>query len=408
MRQLFRALMLLAALPIRSFAQDTASVTFTEENSPVVEQRFIDRYENVFMTKVPTRKMFKLGYLATTYNGLGFNAAFEYKVLPALSLEVALTGRTNRTGNAVTLERFERQFSGNNLFASIGSRWYFEMNKRIARQQSANNFSGSYLGISYERSLAAILSNRPRELFSITYGFQSRFLANGFLDFSLGLYYASPYLFMWDRGYLPSRGFQAQNAVIASRALLGLAFGDWRRNNKEPLCDVLHCDYLVKQHFKIRLPEVNIGLEAQSLRAEAGYERKLGKSPLSVNLSIGSEMNLSSWETRSSITAVGEAQIRWYYLQKNQVRKGKASDNLSGLYLGPRFAYNYDRIVFRGRNPFNTWNAAAGILAGYQQRLFNRLYFDAAIGYSGNSMRKSIFKVSYCELQAKAGIGFAL
>ncbi|HWV31593.1 MAG TPA: hypothetical protein VN038_18165 [Dyadobacter sp.] len=405
---------LLVALGLGCRAQDTTSVTFTEENSPVVEQRFIDRYENVFMTKVPTRKMFKLGYLATTYNGLGFNAAFEYKVLPALSLEASLTGRTNRTGNAITLERFERQFSGNNLFASIASRWYFEMNKRIARRQSANNFSGSYLGVAYERSLAAIQSDRPREHFSLAYGFQSRFLANGFLDFSLGIYYASPYLFLWDRGYRPSPGFTTRNAVIASRALVGLAFGDWKRNDKGPLCDVLHCDYFVKQHFKIRLPEVNIGLESQSLRGEVAYERKLGKSPLSVNLGIGSETNLSSLEF-SSVTAVGEGQIRWYYLQRSQVRKGKASDNLSGLYMGARFAYNYYRTVYRfygninpKRKTFNTWDTSAGILAGYQQRLFNKLYFDATVSYSGGSMQESVFKVNYAELRAKAGIGFAL
>lgn len=398
---------LLVILGLGARAQDTTSVTFTEENSLVVEQRFIDRYENVFMTKVPTRKMFKLGYLATTYNGLGFNAAFEYKVLPALSLEASLTGRTNRMGNAITLERFERQFSGNNLFASIGSRWYFEMNKRIARQQSANNFSGNYLGIMYERSLAAIQSDRPREHFSLAYGFQSRFLGNGFLDFSLGIYYASPYLFLWDRGYRPSSGFTTRNAVIASRALLGLAFGDWKRNDKGPLCDVLHCDYFVKQHFKIRLPEVNIGLVSQSLRGEVAYERKLGKSPLSVNLSVGSETNLSSLEF-STVTAVGEGQIRWYYLQKRQVREGKASDNLSGLYLGPRLAYNYYRKVRSDGKVFNNWDVSTGILAGYQQRLFNRLYFDAGVSFSGRLLEGRIFKLRYGELQAKAGIGFAI
>lgn len=407
MLQLFRVFILLVVFVLPSFAQDTTSITFTEENDPVAEQRFIDRYENVFMTKIPTRKMFKLGYLATTYNGLGFNAAFEYKLLPTWSLEVSLTGRTNRTGSAITLERFERQFSGNNLFASIASRWYFEMNKRIARQQSANNFSGSYFGISYERSVAAIQSDRPREHFSLTYGFQSRFLANGFLDFSLGLYYATPYLFLWDRGYKPQPGVHTRNAVIASRSLLGLAFGDWKRNNKGPLCDVLHCDYFVKQHFKIRLPEVNIGIEDQSLRAEVGYERKLGKMPVSVNLTIGNESNLSSGE-QNSFATVGEAQIRWYYLQKSLVRKGKASDNLSGLYVGPRFAYNYDRIVYRQRRAFNTWHISTGVLAGYQQRLFSKLYFDAGVSFSGTFLEKRLFKLRYGELQAKAGIGFAL
>ena len=38
-----------------SLAQDTTSITFTEEAITVKEQRFIDRYETAFMTKVPTR-----------------------------------------------------------------------------------------------------------------------------------------------------------------------------------------------------------------------------------------------------------------------------------------------------------------------------------------------------------------
>ncbi|MGG7664406.1 hypothetical protein [Dyadobacter sp. BHUBP1] len=404
---------LLVVLGSGSRAQDTTSVTFTEEHSPVVEQRFIDRYENVFMTKVPTRKMFKLGYSSTTYNGIGFSATFEYKLLPAMSVEAALTSRTNRLGSVITIDRFERQLSGRNMFASIGSRWYFEMNKRIARQQSANNFSGSYLGVAYERSLAAIQSERPRQHFSVAYGFQSRFLSNGFLDFSLGLYYVTPYLSLYGTGNVPLPGVRTGNAVIASRSLLGLAFGDWKRNSTGPLCDVLHCDYFVKQHFKIRLPDVNVSLKNQSIRGEVSYERKLGKSPLSVNLGIWNETTNSSFG-RSSFSAIVEAQFRWYYLQKRQLRRGKASDNLSGLYAGPLFAYNYARSAIRfvvpvdpQRGVFSSWDTSAGILAGYQQRLFNKLYFDATVSYSGLSLQKRFFKVNYGELQAKAGIGFA-
>jgi len=107
-----------------TLAQDTTSVTFTEETSLVNEQRFIDRYENVFMSKIPTRKIFKLGYLATTYNGIGLHAAFEYKVLPAWSFEETVTSRASLDGNSLTIDRSQRQLSGRNLFASIGSRWY--------------------------------------------------------------------------------------------------------------------------------------------------------------------------------------------------------------------------------------------------------------------------------------------
>ena len=55
---------------------------------------------------------------------------------------------------------------------------------------------------------------------------------------------------------------------------------------------------------------------------EVSYERKLGKSPLSVNLSVWNETTNSSFGG-SSFAVIGESQFRWYYLQKRQVRKGK-------------------------------------------------------------------------------------
>lgn len=44
------------------FAQDTTRIVFSQEADTLVKQRFIDRYENIFMTKVPTRHMLKLGF----------------------------------------------------------------------------------------------------------------------------------------------------------------------------------------------------------------------------------------------------------------------------------------------------------------------------------------------------------
>jgi len=170
----------------------------------------------------------------------------------------------------------------------------------------------------------------------------------------------------------------------------------------------------VRRHFKIRLPEVNIGIDNQALRAEVGFERKLGKSPLSVNVSVGNEIDRFPYGG-NRILAIGEAQVRWYYRQKHQLRKGRASDNLSGLYVAPRFAYhfyrwveNYDVLVNPRKRVSDFWDTRMGITAGYQQRLFNKLYFDAGVSFSGKSLENRLFKIRYGELQAKAGIGFAL
>lgn len=410
MLKFFTWILLLTMLATPACAQDTTSITFSEEAVNLEDQRFVDRFENVFMTKIPTKWIFKLGYTASTYKGIGLTAAFEYKVLPSLSLEAAIYSRAAREGDGIYLDRFFRQLSGRNLFASAGTRWYPNMMRRIARQQSANNFTGSYVSLLYERSLGAIQYGHVRDHFSLTYGFQSRFLTNGFLDFSLGLYYLRPYVEWYPVGLPATTTFRVNNLVFASRSLIGLAFGDWKKTSSGPLCDVLHCDYLVRQHFKIRLPEVNIGLENQSFRAEIGYERKIGKSPFAMNLNVRNDTERSrsyydilALKGRTEV----EGQLRFYYLQKSQVRKGKASDNLSGLYVGARFGYRWEYEHYNGREQYSGRNQIVGVAAGYQQRLFHKLYFDSAVGLSGVGYVRNILKVRYSEVNARAGVGFA-
>jgi hypothetical protein len=408
MLKVFTLILLSISMAMPVCAQDTISITFSEETDGVADQRFIDRYENVFMTKVPTKRMFKLGYTASTYKGIGLTAAFEYKIFPFLSLEAAIYSRAAREGDGIYLHKVFRQLSGQNLFASAGSRWYPNMTRRINRQQSANNFTGSYVSVLYERSLNAIQYGNVRDHFSLSYGFQSRFLANGFLDFSLGLYYLRPIPGWYMFGAEAPSGFRTNNLVLASRSLIGLAFGDWKRTDSGPLCDVLHCDYLIRHHFKVKLPEVNIGVQNQSIRAEVGYERKVGKSPFSMNVSVFNETDRSKLVQYPSLQGRAEAewQLRFYYLQKSQVRKGKASDNLSGLYVGARFAFRWDYEHRNVREKYAGSEAIAGILTGYQQRLFHKLYFDSAISLSTVDLYKPE-KHRYREVNAKAGVGFA-
>lgn len=122
--------------------------------------------------------------------------------------------------------------------------------------KSANNFSGSYFSLGYERSVRQIQGAMHHEHISINNGLQSRFLSNGFVDFSLGLFYVSPDALNYRTDNSGSHGFQVRNLILASRSAVGLAFADWKKNGKAPLCDVLHCDYLIKQQFKIKLPEI--------------------------------------------------------------------------------------------------------------------------------------------------------
>jgi hypothetical protein len=393
-----------------SLAQDTTSITFTEEAISTNEQRFIDRYETAFMTKVPTRKIIKIGYTSTTYKGIGISAAFEYKILPSWSIEAGLYSRATFEGDGVFPDKINSQLRGKNLFWAANTRWYYHMKKRIALEKSANNFSGGYFSLDYERSFLPIQGAMHREHISINYGFQSRFLSNGFVDFSLGLFYISPDAIYYNTDNSAGHGFKVQNMILASRSAVGLAFGDWKKNGKAPLCDILHCDYLIKEQFKIKLPELNIGLRVQSVRVKVAYERKLGKAPLSIEASISNVTNNypQGQYSTTNISTMGNLEFRYYFLQRRQIRKGRASDNLSGFYLAPHITYNYNYANISRRINFHRQSVSYGGIVGYQQRLFRNIYFDATLSYSGTSMDKRFTKINSAEAIAKVGIGFAI
>ena len=96
-----------------AFCQGDPQIVFTEEYDSLPPVRFIDRYENVFMNKVPTRNIFKFGisqYQQSTpfalFNDKGFkNSAvqlsYEHKL--ASQFSIAVFGQMPLVGNAIPL-----------------------------------------------------------------------------------------------------------------------------------------------------------------------------------------------------------------------------------------------------------------------------------------------------------------
>ncbi len=96
----------------------------------LTKQRFLDRYDNVFMTKVPTRHMFKIElsqyYQARTFalsedrafNNTSLQLGYEFKFLPAFS--IALAGHLPYYGDLKT--PFRESFQNTVLDAQL--RWF--------------------------------------------------------------------------------------------------------------------------------------------------------------------------------------------------------------------------------------------------------------------------------------------
>ncbi|GAA4413983.1 hypothetical protein GCM10023187_42890 [Nibrella viscosa] len=173
MRNPYWLLLLLLCRPAL-YAQDSLRITYTQEPDTLPRQRFIDRYENVFMTKVPTRHMVKIGQTTSSFPGNSLQAGYEFKISPSFSAGINFTFRN------YYLQGFRRDYA-----ASVQTRWYYDMRRRIDEGKSSNNFTGNYIGAVYEYSPAF---NQTRVRMGIEYGIQRRFLNRGFFDFGVGLF----------------------------------------------------------------------------------------------------------------------------------------------------------------------------------------------------------------------------
>lgn len=393
-------LLLLLTAPTAK-AQDTVSISYSEESDTLTKQRFLDRYENVFMTKVPTRHMFKVGlsqyYQAKvfalsddrTINNTSLHLGYEFKFLPAFS--IALSGHIPYYDLQTP---FRESFQNTVMDAQL--RWFMNMGRRIRKGKSANNFSGNYLAIFY--NMPSTSDDDPR--IGLKLGFQRRFLNFGFMDFAIALQQGTPF---FHYGIV-------DNWDLSTQASFGLAFGDWKKAAIGPLCDVFLCDEHLSHQWKVRLPELTLGRYMVRIRTAFAFEKKIGTSPFSVNFQLNADHSDGFNDTknpeynsrnrytmsRSKEKAVSfSVQPRYYFLSKMQKLRGKGGHGFSGPYTGINTAYAY----YKGDHRFyrisisqiknETSAIHAGPLLGYQLRVFRHGYVDCNTSYNFKDYLKS-------------------
>ncbi|GGH52871.1 hypothetical protein GCM10007423_57750 [Dyadobacter endophyticus] len=386
----FLPLLLILLKSLTVAAQDTIRVTYSEEPDTLsVRQKFIDRYDNVFMTRVPTKHIVKAGYRTSDLRGIGIGVdiSYEYKLLPFLSVEATLRGQTNAANDAIYSRTFVKPWRGN-TWLGAKARWYYAMPARIRKGLNANNFSGAYLAMSYELPLKSIdryNSSPYKRIVGVASGFQSRFLNWGHIDISFGAYYTEPRPreASWHPLYSNKSPVDfKRNIIFSTQMTVGIALGDWKRSLPSQLCEVLLCDEEIHNQWKLRFPEFSIGLDQQSLRTGIAREAKFGKSPFSLDMSANAEFYDRKWDSvRGSSIKVG-LQPRYYFLQRMQIRRGKSGNNLSGFYTAFEIAMLHTKYGTTGYFPNineRYWSISPSI--GFQQRLFKHIYVDTNVGY---------------------------
>ncbi|GAB2763570.1 hypothetical protein GCM10027275_00740 [Rhabdobacter roseus] len=382
-------------------AQDSTGIQYRQELDSLPKQRFLDRYENVFMTKVPTRHMLKVGVASDYLNFVGQNflkLGYEYKLSPSFSVG-ADAFLSASWGGHIGLRR--------TTTIQPQVRWYYDMKKRIQEGKSANNFSGNYLGVFYQYiHYHNVLQDHQR--LGIEYGIQRRFLNRGVVDFAIGVVRQRE---SWDlRNPDGTRRdiIDQMDYALGTRRSIRLAFGDWKKTKQSPLCEVLRCDELVRSQLKIAWPNLYLGLRGQQLNGSIAYEQKLGSAPWSVNAQINGQFDRSSrlftfhdempylqWQVQPTL------QLRHYFLQKRKIQRGTGAPNLSGPYLGLHTEYFYSQ------NPYqDTKVLGLGGVVGIQQRLFKNAYIDLSISRGQNLLKSQRGRPSH-QTTFHLGVGLA-
>ncbi|WP_353719403.1 hypothetical protein [Dyadobacter sp. 676] len=413
-------------------AQDSLAVSFSEETDTLMKQHFVDRYENVFMTKVPTKHILKTDMTSSEMSGKGIYLGYEYKPLPFLSVEAGLFAQASNFDPNRWDETIIFQLNNPSLWASGRLRWYYNMNRRIRSGLSANNFTGSYAGINYDHpiSLDYFHPNHNAMLgrLGLIIGHQGRFLQNGHFDFSIGMFnrqIGSEMRIGQSRQF-----FKLAELTFGTQISLGFALGDWKKQKRVQICDILVCDERIKSHWKLLFPDISVGLRYQRALAAVMYETQISKSPFSVQFQLeGNFWNQTNYGPVSRLTLIPGIQFRSYFLKKRQIRNGSGGSSLSGLYAA--LAGNYTRFDVRGiattgpnyefRNRYHDEceYADIGVKIGYQQRLFGRLFIDVSYGYSWHfpvrqklqtrsSIKGGNYPAAYDAFNVSTGIGLTL
>ena len=180
-------------------------------------------------------------------------------------------------------------------------------------------------------------------------------------------------------------------------------------------------------------------IDFKSTIAALSFEQKLWGSPFSVKASIirsrvfdqygragtWSQLNQSASSFTGEFGEINfqmDLEFRFYYNQKGKIRRGESGNNLNGPFVAlisfqtlnhvdyffqeSEFLNNgFSRVVrTEERKGFKSDLSLIGLVWGYQQRFFNRIYAEAKVGLSLDTDEEQ----NISELIGQLRIGVAL
>lgn len=377
--------------------QDTSFLKVQEVQAPFEVQQKIRRYDAVFGYQQPASWWLKWNVLSAlpafsedpvtadiidcaasrfeTLPRTGLSG--EWKLSPAFSLdagaEIGLSG--------------SRYFKGKRFGwgMQVAPRWYFNMGRQVRKGIRASNFSGNYLSVEYRHFQG---TDRPPQseahetlvssyqAVTFRFGMQRRLLRFGFVDLSMGFGHNRRI----DDAPKGVKGAAVTAWFAEPRLAAGFSIGRPSHKKTTPdWCAVLQCYEETNRLWKLDITQL-IQSSGDNLRLKPtlAVEQKIARSAFSVEAEIQGVLNVSDCNDVVGLSI--NVQPRWYFLQRRQLAKGKAGNNLSGLFggmtLGANWLWLNQAVYDTGDN--RSWYAAPHL--GAQFRMFDRGYIQYKFG----------------------------
>lgn len=416
-----QALPLIAQKDTTFVLQSTAIAQDSIQPSMLLEVR-----NEVLKLQEPVRTLFKFNVLSLTplltgrnpfllQTGTSFPWPIDLQVAAEQKIGKAFSIGVHLNANLISNDYSEPGITPASDHVLLGNfslqpelRWYYFMKSWQKNGVQAANLAGPYISANYRwvhyRNGAVLNSTNNVYGGIVMFGVQHRLFDHAYFDIGYGLGISRPE----DRPTYNNK--TTLNSVL--RVQVGFALSKPKRQNVSApnYCEALRC--YREEHHLLKFDLLNLfdfysngTVTRINLRPKIAFEQKIGDSPFSLE----GGLNLDRWiaqiqinQTDPPSSSTGQnlgielvLQPRYYFQMKRNIAKGKAGNNLNGMYLG---LYNGYRVNWTQYNS-NTYPESStrtetlnlAFLVGCQYRFLRRGFADFFIG-AGRSFAQSAIK----------------
>ncbi|MEM8895008.1 MAG: hypothetical protein AAGC88_10555 [Bacteroidota bacterium] len=185
MKRLLMISLATLALSDLAFGQENVTIEEHQEEMDTAEfSRLVDRYNSIIRVDEEKLSMFTIDLIGPFFYAINNWGESKTAVNSVLDLAYEKKFKPNWSWRVGSIYAADRA-SYREIRLEGGTRYYYNMNRRILQGKSANNFSANYLGTSFNYS-RRFHTDDSHLTWNLAYGIQRRLGKRMFLDFTVG------------------------------------------------------------------------------------------------------------------------------------------------------------------------------------------------------------------------------